>query len=110
MKRPAAASGGASLKRPAAASDGASLKCQAAAPEEAPKAKKPRLQRKVPPFPGKPTKPIEPIEYGSRKIYTDMKLGCWRVKMYGEKKDQKANFKTDAPKAWRKVLGIVQSR
>ena len=98
MKHPAAASGGASLKRPAAALGGA--------PEEAPTAKKPQL----PLFPGKPTKPTDPVEYGTWKIYTDIKLGCWRVKMYGEKKDQKANFKTDAQKAWKKVLGIVQSR
>jgi len=55
-------------------------------------------------FPGVPKKAVAPIEINGFKVYSDLQLGCWRVKEIGERKDRKASWKVDPKLAWKRVI------
>ena len=60
------------------------------------------------PFPGVPKKSVLPLEYKNWRIYTDIKMGSWRCKRIGERKDKNASYKVDAATAWEKVCAIIR--
>ena len=77
MKRPAAAAGGAQKRKAIADSDVQAIAASPGIPKVSTKGL-------VIPFPGQPKKACEAIHYNDYRVFTDMKLGCWRVVCKGE--------------------------
>ena len=45
------------------------------------------------PFPCNPEEEKAAMEYKDSKVYTDMVMGSWRIKQFGQRKNRSASFK-----------------
>jgi len=66
--------------------------------------------RLVLPFPGVPAKPKEPMSFKNFRVYSDLALQKWRVKVVGARKDVSASWGTDPQQAWARVNQVLTGK
>jgi hypothetical protein len=60
------------------------------------------------PFPGVPSRAKEPLAHKSFRIYSDLNMGKWRIKLVGMRKDVGASWKKDPRNAWDKINDVLK--
>ena len=113
-------------KRPAAAPDNSmatkvakTTPQKAAAPKKKPQVATPPKAASMPnggkamkqlPFPGVPKKQTGAMHHNGFRIYSDLRMGAWRVQRLGDRKDKSCTWRSDAKAAWAKVNLIIAGK